>query len=77
MSFKVFNNTHTSRQIYEALTTIPVWNADQLQTTDVDRDLRLNVQAGNELLWNGNMWIAADGSSETGNTGPTGDLQVL
>jgi hypothetical protein len=52
MVFRVFNNTHSSRQLYTDLSSKPVWNANQLQTTDVNPNLAL-VSDGDVLLWDG------------------------
>jgi len=75
MSFKVFNNTHTSRQIYDDLSSLPVFNADQIQTTDIDRDLEVVVFDGAVLTWddiNSQWTVGPPISGPTGAAGPTG-----
>ena len=52
MVFRVFNNTHSSRQLYTDLSSVPVWNANQLQTTDIDPNLAL-VSDNDVLVWDG------------------------
>jgi hypothetical protein len=76
MSFKVFNNTHSSRQIYDDISSIPVFNANQLYNTNIDRNLGINLPFGDVLLWDSvaQQWVAGVGTPEgsTGPTGPTG-----
>lgn len=73
MVFKTFNNTHSSRQLYRALSALPVWNANQLYNTDIDRNLEFEVKDGDALIWNeaNKQWEAtgATGSTATGVSG--------